>query len=155
MSRFTAHRLGIELYDNARGEAVLRAGRCQWFLTRPLVYEVGAEGSGEDITVPSFDPDGLTDEAIVALFMMGKAFVTDLASIPRPVSGLLPPDGPWAKGAVIHDYLYVTRGLGGRYTRQQADAILAEAMVVLGVPAWKRAVIWSAVRIGGGRGWGR
>lgn len=33
-------------------------------------------------------------------------FVTDLATIPRIFWTLLPPDGKYAKAAIIHDYLY-------------------------------------------------
>lgn len=58
------------------------------------------------------------------------------------------------KAAVIHDYLYATRGLGGRYSRGQADGIFREALGVLGAPAWKRALLWAAVRVCGRGGWG-
>lgn len=145
MSRFTTH-LGLILLEDAKGDPITKAGRCQWLIAEPLKYEVGAEGSGERITVPA----GAT---------------TDLASIPRVVSNIFPPDGPWAKAAVIHDWIYVTRGtcfrdgFNGRtrakpYTRAEADGILREAMGVLGVPAWKRTVIYLAVRAGGASGWG-
>lgn len=154
MSRFTSH-LGLVLYEDADGRPVLRDGRSQWFLSEPLGYDVGAEGSGESIVVPATDFEHMTPLQITAALLAGTAFLTDLASIPRLVSGMLPPDGPWAKAAVVHDYLYVTRGIGGRYDRKRADDILKEAMAVLGVPAWKRQVIWMAVRVGGAGGWGR
>lgn len=145
MSRFTSH-LGLTLLEDANGDPITKAGRCLWLLSSPLSYDVGAEGSGEVITVPA--------EA-----------TTDLASIPRAVSNIFPPDGPWAKAAVIHDWLYVTRGtcfrgdFNGRtrakpYTRAEADGILREAMQVLGVSAFARGVIWSAVRLGGAGSWG-
>lgn len=41
------------------------------------------------------------------------------------------------------------------YTRAEADAVFAEAMQVVGVPAWRRTVMYRAVRMGGGNGWGR
>lgn len=145
VSRFTDH-LGLFLYEDANGAAITKAGRCQWLLASPLRYDVGAEGSGETITVPA-------------------GALTDLASIPRLAGVLLPPDGPWAKAAVVHDFLYATRGtcIAGTFTwrtrakpysRAEADKVLREAMEVLGVPAWKRAVIYAAVRVGGARGWG-
>lgn len=145
MSRFTDH-LGLTLLEDANGDPITKDGRCQWLVAAPLRYDVGAEGSGEVITVPA----GAT---------------TDLASIPFPARGIFPPDGPWAKAAVIHDWLYVTRGtcfrdgFNGRtrakpYTRAEADGILREAMQVLGVSAFARGVIWSAVRLGGKGGWG-
>jgi len=59
------------------------------------------------------------------------------------------------RAAVVHDYLYVSGGLGGRYRRAEADAIFREALADLGVPPWKRTLLWAAVRVGGGSGWGR
>jgi hypothetical protein len=146
VSRFT-DALELRLMEDGDGRAVLKAGRCQWYIVEPLVYDVGDEGSGVTIVVPA----GAT---------------TDLASIPRLVTNILPPDGPWTKAAVVHDFLYRTHGFGlfgGRrwltgktaYTRAEADGVLREAMGVIGVPGWKRQVIWAAVRIGGAGGWGR
>lgn len=99
---------------------------------------------------------------------------TDLASIPRGVWSILPPDGPWGPAAGIHDPCYRTKGtfvwvwpgrpnaapfIGLRnhppLTRAQCDEALRQAMVALQVPAWKRVVIYEAVRLGGGSGWGR
>jgi hypothetical protein len=62
---------------------------------------------------------------------------------------------PGAKAAVVHDYLYASLGLGGRYSRAQADGIFREALRALGVPLWKRTLLWAAVRVGGAGGWGR
>lgn len=84
---------------------------------------------------------------------------TDGASIPRPLWSLMPPDGPWYEAAAIHDALFksagsmVWRGHVGRtraapYTRSEANEILREAMVSLGVPAWKRIVIYEGVQAG-------
>lgn len=84
---------------------------------------------------------------------------TDGASIPRPLWSLMPPDGPWYEAAAIHDALFksagsmVWHGHVGRtraapYTRSEANEILREAMVSLGVPAWKRIVIYEGVQAG-------
>lgn len=148
MSRFTAH-LALEQLADADGRALLTSdGRSTWRVALPLAYDVGAEGSAEVITVPA----GAT---------------TDLASIPSFAWSIgFPPDGPWLKAAVVHDFLYRTQGTciwmgaSGRtraqpYTRPESDGILREAMAVLGVAAWERLVIWSAVRLGGAAGWGR
>jgi hypothetical protein len=61
----------------------------------------------------------------------------------------------WANRIAIHDYLYATKGLNGRYARAEADRIFRQALAALGVPAWKRVLLWSAVRLGGAGGWGR
>jgi hypothetical protein len=127
--------LDLTLVEDGAGRPRLRDGRCVWALSTPLIYAAGPAGAA--VIVPA-------------------GYVTDLASIPRFAWSLgFAPDGPWAKAAVVHDYLYATRGLSGRYSRAQADGILDQAMAALGVPAWRRAVIWAAVRLGGAGGWGR
>ena len=146
MSRFTDH-LGLRLLEQPNGDPVLTEdGRCQWMLEDPLTYDLSPSVA---ITVPAGAP-------------------TDLASIPRFAWSIgFPADGPWTKAAVIHDFLYRTRGtcrwnlrlcVTGRkrpFTRAESDAILRDAMKVLGVGAWQRLVIWLAVRLGGASGWGR
>lgn len=89
--------------------------------------------------------------------------VTDLASIPRIVWPLWPPDGPWAEAAVFHDECYKSRGtfaygihpgLAVPLTRQGCDAVLQDGMAALGVGSVPRVIIWEAVRLFGGRAWG-
>jgi hypothetical protein len=124
----------------------IRSGRSLWALQKALVYHAGPDRS-ERITVPA-------------------GFVTDLASIPRPVWSFYPPDGPWVKGAVVHDFLYYTQGSGEwhghkgverprPYSRTEADQIFWEAMADRGIGVWARFVIWAAVRLGGWLGWAR
>ena len=137
-------KLVLVLLDNKYTPSI-KKGRSLWGLHDPLGYS--PFDRSETITVPA-------------------GFVTDLASIPRFAWILLPPDGPWVKGAVIHDFLYATRGSGKwkkhppaisraiPYTRSEADAILREALENRGVGWLRRQVIWLAVRLGGGRGWG-
>ena len=90
-----------------------------------------------------------------------EGFVTDFASVPRLFWSIFPPLGPWALAAILHDWLYQTCGEFGKYTRKQADEIFREAMEEIakhredGEPkAWKRALLYRAVRLGGGKGWG-
>lgn len=72
-------------------------------------------------------------------------FVTDYASIPRFFWRILPPDGPYLEAAVVHDYLYSTD-----CDRLLADAVFRVLMKRLGIPWWKRVVMFYAVRIFGG-----
>lgn len=72
-------------------------------------------------------------------------FITDLASVPRVFWTLLPPDGKYAKAAIIHDYLYDN----ALRTKKEADLIFLDGMTVLGVPRWKRTVMYWAVRLFG------
>ncbi|EJD8884043.1 DUF1353 domain-containing protein [Salmonella enterica] len=72
-------------------------------------------------------------------------FITDLASVPRIFWTLLPPDGKYAKAAIIHDWMYDN----ALRTKKEADLIFLDGMTVLGVPKWKRTVMYWAVRIFG------
>lgn len=144
MSRFTG-KLALVLLDD-KDHPTIRDGRSLWGLERELGYRTSIGGEGA-ITVPA-------------------GFITDLASIPRALSGALPPDGPWTKAAVIHDALYFTRGglelwHGKRiiarpapYSRAESDDILREAMADRGVGIVQRNLIWSGVRVGGGKAFG-
>lgn len=89
-------------------------------------YEVGKRFSGLVIEVPA-------------------GYRTDFASIPRFFQRLFPAFGQYAEAAVIHDYCYDTKLV----SRPVADAILWEAMGAKNVPAWKKAAIYLAVRVGG------
>jgi hypothetical protein len=73
-------------------------------------------------------------------------FVTDFASIPRPLWSLLPPTGTYGRAAVIHDFLYRAVGY---CPRAAADRTLLEAMTVLGVARLTRWAIYGGVRLGG------
>lgn len=139
-----AGKLVLVLLDNKDGPS-LRAGRSLWAVQRALEYQVG-DDPNELIVVP-------------------PGFVTDLASVPRAVWSFYPPDGPWAKAAIIHDFLYTTKGTGkwnahvgitraDPYTRQEADGVLREAMADRKVGKWEQSVIWASVRLGGAGGWG-
>ncbi len=132
----------VLLMDKAH--AATRDGRQLWAVGKSLTYRTHA---GDTITVPA-------------------GMVTDLASIPRPVSPILAPDGPYVQAAVVHDFLYVTSGTciwmkrprscsrAKPYSRAEADAILDQAMADIGVTSWQRWAVFDGVRIGGGRGWG-
>lgn len=72
-------------------------------------------------------------------------FVTDLATVPRIFWILLPPDGKYAKAAIIHDYMYDN----ALRTKKEADKIFLDGMTVLGVPKWKRTIMYWAVRLFG------
>jgi hypothetical protein len=96
----------------------------KWIVGRDLVYQ--SDVAKAKITVPA-------------------GFKTDLASVPRlPVVYWLA-GGTSSKAAVIHDYLYTT----GQVRRDMADAVLREASACIGVPAWRRWIMWAGVRLGG------
>lgn len=79
-------------------------------------------------------------------------YLSDGASIPRLFWSLLPPWGAYGQAAILHDFLCERLELdkdGSPYfiERAQADKALKEAMIALGVPVWKRNVIYIAVRV--------
>lgn len=103
----------------------------QWRLESPLSYEVAFLGSGRVVAVPA-------------------GFVTDGASVPRPLWWFLPAWGTYSRAAVIHDYLLklieASTPHAQAATRKEADAIFYEAMVVCGTGMTMRWIMWAAVR---------
>ena len=89
-----------------------------------------------------------------------SGYVTDFAHIPRALRGIcLDPEDPIiAWPSVIHDYLYTCQGTlpdGFTYTREQADAVLREAMEVCGAGHFIRESVYEAVENFGSSHWGR
>ena len=78
-----------------------------------------------------------------------KGFITDFASVPAMLRGVLPPWNVWGCAAVLHDHLYWTQYLD----RDIADSVLLEAMRVLGVDDAIAALIHTGVRVGGQASW--
>ena len=143
-SRFDGKLVLVLLDDKEHG--ALRGGRTVWALEECLAYR--PFDRKEQITLP-------------------RGAHTDLASIPRFLWSVFPPDGPWAKASVVHDFLYRTKGTGvywpGKpsgntrqkpYDREEADNIFREAMADRGVGVVSRNLIWAGVRLGGWMGWG-
>jgi len=104
-----------------------RQGRALWKLLTPLWYE--SSHLGRIIVVP-------------------EGFVTDFATVPRflPISWWLAGDTAHA-AATVHDYLYTTQAA----SKNDADRVFYEAMALNGEPAWRRWLMWQAVRVFGGR----
>lgn len=110
-------------------------GENRWRLAMPFEYHVGTYPSDEVICVPA-------------------GFVTDLASIPRLLWPLLPPQGRYAKAAILHDWLYAQGPTGDERARLDADRVFLEAMGVLGCPAAVRWLLYVSVRVFGGSRFG-
>jgi hypothetical protein len=78
-----------------------------------------------------------------------RGFVTDFASVPRLFWSILPPIGRYGYAALFHDYVYWQQ-IG---TRSEADVVFRDTMDELGVPTWKRAILFWAVRLFGFAAW--
>jgi hypothetical protein len=100
----------------------------EWVLVEDLEYSI--RNSSVKISVP-------------------RGFVTDFASIPRPLWSILSPHGKYSRAAIIHDYLYWKQ----ECTREQADNILLIAMEESGVCNAQRKEIYAGVRVGGKSAW--
>lgn len=85
------------------------------------------------------------------LIVVPRWYVTDFASVPWYGQGFVDPQGPTARAAIVHDWLY-TIGEPGK--RQEADDIFLRAMLKYGVPPFQANVAYKAVRIGGEKGYG-
>lgn len=100
-----------------------------WALLAPLTYA-----------------SDLVEDAIV----VPKGFQTDFASVPRvPIAFWLTGDTAH-EAAVVHDWCY-QRHL--TKTRKEADDIFYEAMSAMEIPAWRRQIMYRAVRLAGGGAW--
>jgi hypothetical protein len=101
-----------------------------WIVHFPFVFECEWNGEKHRVEAP-------------------ENFVTDFASIPRVFWSIAPRWGTYGWAAVIHDFLYWDQ----RMTRQEADDVFLTAMKQSNVPAWRRIVIYGAVRLFGWNAW--
>jgi hypothetical protein len=85
------------------------------------------------------------------VIVVPRWYVTDFASVPWYGQGFVDPQGPTARAAIVHDWLY-TIGEPGK--REEADAIFLRAMLKYGVPPFQANIAYKAVRIGGEKGYG-
>ena len=99
-----------------------------WKLTDNFLYQ--SDVYGARITVPA-------------------GFHTDFASTPRVVWSIYPPWGKYGPAAVVHDWMYRIQFV----TRDMADNVLREAMIVLGCDPIDVAAIYEAVHLFGRQAW--
>jgi hypothetical protein len=104
------------------------ADQTTWLLTRPFRYQI-------------FDTNLVIE--------VPAGFVTDFASIPRPLWTLASPHGFYSRASIIHDFLYWDQ----RCTREQADRIMLIAMQESVVGVAERQAIYAGVRAGGQSSW--
>lgn len=78
-----------------------------------------------------------------------RGFVTDLASLPSYLWGILQKTGRYGNAAIYHDWLYWEQSV----PRSTADRVFERAMNDMGVDAATRRLIWAGVRVFGGQYW--
>lgn len=115
------------------------------FLTPLRIEKIGARRwlLIDDLIFRSVDLSGL----VVA----PRGYQTDLASIPRLAWPVFPKEDLYDAGAVIHDAAYgnaLTTMTGDRMfvIKPIADALFREAILALGVSAWRANLMYWAVQ---------
>jgi len=113
----------------------------------PLNVEVLDDGDHYRLTTPLIFRSAELRQTVVA----PTGFVTDFASTPAGTHNMFPKAGPWSRPAVIHDAAYQMEltDIGAHpllLTKVQADRLFLEGMTAIGVPAWKRWLMYQAVR---------
>lgn len=87
----------------------------------------------------------LTYRAATDTFSVPVGFITDFASVPRPLIWLIPRYGAYTRAAILHDYLCEVAPVG----RSDADGIFRRMLRECGVTTPQRWMMWAAVRFGG------
>ena len=104
-----------------------------WVLLENLVWEVGDEGTGIEIVVPA-------------------GYVTDGATVPKPLSYLIARWGRYRRAAALHDQLcqWIREGSPSLFcpTRWWADQYFWDACAACGVSMPMRWLLYLGVRIG-------
>lgn len=85
------------------------------------------------------------------VIVVPRWYVTDFASVPWYGQGFIDPQGPTARAAIVHDWLYA---VGEPGKREEADAIFHRAMLRYGVSPFHANIAYQAVRAGGEKGYG-
>ena len=94
----------------------------------------------------------LSGNKLLAEFTVPRDFEHDGPSIPRRLQGIVSKFGNQFQPSIFHDFLY-ENGVPGM-TRKQADQLFLEGMKQLGVPWYRRRVMYLAVRAAGKGLWG-
>jgi hypothetical protein len=100
-------------------------GNPVYVITKEFTYKLGSE------------------ESPLHTFRVPVGYETDLATIPFPVNIVFKPNGPWAKAAVIHDFIYTDYP---EVSKVVADSIFLEAMLVLNINVLIAYIFYFAVR---------
>ena len=101
----------------------------RWLLLAPFVTRIVHDGDEYKIVVPA-------------------GFISDFASVPRPLWSLIPPTGRYLWAAVVHDYFYFLGKASGR-TRKESDQLFYRMILHAGSKKRTARVMYAGVRVGG------
>ncbi len=110
--------------------------KIQWIMTRPFTVT----WTNEEYHAGTLE------------FTVPEGFEHDGPSIPRRLQGVVSKFGNQFQPSIAHDYCYED-GVPGM-TRKQADRLFLEGMETLGVPWYRRRIMYLAVRAAGKGLWG-
>jgi len=113
-----------------------------------LIFDLNKDGRRLYVLNDEFP---FCDRQTGEVYVVPKGFVTDFASVPAAARAIIEPEGPAARAAIIHDWLYAVGEIGAR---DKADAVFYRAMKTYGVDELKARLAYQAVRIGGEKGYG-
>jgi hypothetical protein len=138
--------------DGHRTKTVEKEVRERWdFPVNPdFQLQIGETKEGRMIYVMRED-FYYCHEKTARVFRVRRHFETDLTSVPEPLWAIVNPSGRYLPAAIIHDWLYA---IGSPNGKNDADDVMIDAMIDLGVPWFKRAEIELAIRNFGGGGYG-
>ena len=123
----------------------------------PLPMDLRNLADGRQDHWVTLAPFAYFDRSDAMLYVVPYGFGNDLASVPRMAWPMIDPTNKAAKAALVHDWLYASRGLVRTWlpkiSRAKADAIFRRALVANDVSAGRALVMWSAVRVGGAKAW--
>lgn len=120
--------IGVRVAKNTPRLQLFQGDGTNFMLVDPLIYEI--KRSGKTVVVPG-------------------GFVTDFASVPWYARWFISVLGRHSIPTIVHDYLYWEQ----RCTREQADAILKEAMAEYSSSSLDQTVVGYAVRYGAQGAW--
>ena len=114
---------------------------------------------GRDVALWEISQNFTYDSALLGVTITVPAgMITDFASIPRALWEQLSPDDPIILfPSVVHDFLYGASGQiinGPTITRDQADAVLREAMELCGAGSFIRNAVYQFVQLNAASHWG-
>jgi hypothetical protein len=128
LSAANAQGIQPKLATNPTRLQLFQGDGTNFMLVNPMFYEI--KRTGQMITVPA-------------------GFVTDFASVPWYARWRISVLGKHSIAAIVHDYLYWEQ----RCTREEADAILREAMDEYGSSSADQTIVYYAVKYGAQSAW--
>lgn len=98
---------------------------------------------------------GMTYTGRGKFFYIPSGFSTDMGSVPDIVDSIIPACATQADPAyILHDWIYhLHRIKQASVSRKEADQILLDALLILGVSKIRAYTIYYAVRLGGSHAW--